>query len=161
PAAVTEGVLDRGARQTLGALTRDGLHADAARLGEANLLDAHLALKEVDHLPRLGALRRPLDPGVDVLGVLAEDHHVDLLGMPRRARHAMEPAHGPEADVEVEHLAERHVERADAAADRRRERPLDADHELLERGNSVLREPVLEAVERLLAREDLHPRDLP
>src|SRR5262249_54582672 len=98
PAAVAERVLDRGARQPLGPLPADRLHPDATRLGEADLLDAHLALQEVDELPRLGALRGPLDAGVDVLRVLAEDHHVDLLGMPHRARHAAEPAHGPEAD---------------------------------------------------------------
>src|SRR5438094_6467614 len=112
-----------------------------------------------DQLPRLGALRRPLDAGVDVLGVLAEDHHVDLLGALHRARYAGEVAHRTEADVEVEDLAEGHVERADAAADRRGERPLDADHELLEGVDRVLGEPVLEAVEGLLAGEDLHPGD--
>src|SRR5438132_10145983 len=112
-----------------------------------------------DQLPRLGALRRPLDAGVDVLGVLAEDHLGDLLGAFHRARHAREVAHRAEADVEVEHLAEGHVERADAAADRRGERPLDADHELLAGVDRVLGEPVLEAVEGLLASKDLHPGD--
>ena len=82
---------------------------------------------------RLGALRRPLDAGVDVLGVLAEDHHVDLLGPLHRAGHALEVAHRAQADVEVEHLAQRDVERADAAADRRGERALDADEVLAER----------------------------
>ena len=47
--------------------------------------------------------------------------------------HALEPAHRAEADVEVEHLAERDVERADAAADGRGQRPLDADEVLAER----------------------------
>src|SRR5437773_1960316 len=48
---------------------------------------------------------------------------------------------------------------ADAAADRRRERALDADHELLEGVDGVVGEPVLEAVEGLLAGVDLHPGD--
>ena len=48
----------------------------------------------------------PLDAGVDVLGVLAEDHHVDLLGVLDRRGHAVEVAHRAQADVEVEHLAQ-------------------------------------------------------
>ena len=79
----------------------------------------------------------PLDAGVDVLGVLAEDHHVDLLGALHRRGHALEVAHRAQADVEVEHLAQRDVERADAAADRRGQRALDADQVLAERRRRV------------------------
>jgi hypothetical protein len=43
------------------------------------------------------------------------------------AGNAGEPLHGAQAHVEVQHLAQRDVERADAAADRGRERALDAD----------------------------------
>src|SRR5439155_12146435 len=125
PAPVAEGVFDRGAGEPLGPLARHGLHAGAAGGREADLPDPHFALQERDQLPRLGALRRPLDPGVDVLGVLAKDHHVDLLGALDRARHAREPAHRAEADV---------VDR-------------------------ILGAPVLEAVECLLAGDDLHPGD--
>ena len=66
-------------------------------------------------------------PGVDVLGVLAEDHHVDFLRMLHRRRHALEPAHRPQADIQIEHLAQRDVQRSDAAADRRGQRAFDAD----------------------------------
>ena len=158
-ATLGESVFDRRSHQSLGPLARHRLDADAARLGEADLLHAHLALQEVDDLLRLGTLGRPLDSGVNVLGVLAEDDHVDRLGMLHRARDADEPAHRAQADVEVEELAQRHVERADAPTDRRRERPLDADEELPEGGDGFLREPVPEAIERLLARVDLAPGD--
>src|SRR5262249_4224826 len=53
----------------------------------------------------------------------------------------------------------RHVERPDAAADGGGERALDADDELLEGRHRILGQPVLEAVEGLLAGEDLHPGD--
>src|SRR5207249_1261460 len=161
PPPAPQRVLDRGACEPLGALARDRLDADAARPREPDLLDAHLALEERDHLLRLGALGWPLDAGVDVLGVLAEDHHLDLLGPLDRARHAGEVTHRSQAHVEVEHLPERHVERANTAADRGGERSLDADDELLEGRDRVLGEPVLEAVEGLLAGVDLHPGDLP
>jgi hypothetical protein len=39
---------------------------------EADLLDAHLVLQELDDLQRL-RVGLPFDAGVDVLGVLAED----------------------------------------------------------------------------------------
>ena len=127
---------------------------------EADLLHAHLVLEERDHLLRLGRFGGPLDAGVDVLGVLAEDHHVDLLGRLHRRRHALEVAHRAQADVEVEHLAERDVERADAAADRRRQRALDADEVGLERLDRLVGQPAVEQLLRLLAGVDLGPGDL-
>jgi hypothetical protein len=101
-----------------------------------------------------------LDAGVDVLGVLPEDHHVDLLGVLHRAGDAGEVLDRPQADVEVEHLPEGDVQGADAAADRGGQRALDADQELLEGFDGVVGQPVVEALEALLAGEDLHPGDL-
>ena len=77
-------------------------------------------------------------------------------------RDALEPAHGAEADVEIEDLAERDVQRADAAADRRRERALDADEVLRGTRRAVSSgSQFADLVERLLAGEDLVPGDLP
>src|SRR5262249_51241538 len=55
---------------------------------------------------------------------------------------------------------ERDVQRADAAADGRGERALDADEVVRERLDGLVREPRAEVVERLLPRVDLHPADL-
>ena len=117
--------------------------------------------EEVEHLLRFGRAGGVLDAGVDVFGVLAEDHHVDLLRMLHRRRHALEPAHRAQADVQVEHLPQRDVQRADAAADRRGQRALDADEVLAERLDRLVRQPVVELLEALLAGVDFHPRDLP
>ena len=129
--------------------------------GKADLLDAHLLDQEVDDLLRAVGLGRPLDAGVDVLRVLAEDHHVGLLRRLHRRGHALEPAHRAQADVEVELLAQRDVERADAAADRRGQRPLDRDHVVAQDRERLLRQPHVGPVDlgRLLAGVDLHPVD--
>ena len=74
--------------------------------------------------------------------------------------HAGEILHRPQADVEIEHLAQRDVQRADAAADRRGQRALDADEEFLERLDGVVRQPVVELVLGSFAGEDFHPGDL-
>ena len=87
---------------------------------------------------RLVALGLVLDAGVDVFRVLAEDHHVGLLGLLHRRRHALEVLDRAQADVEVEFLAQRHVERADAAADRRGQRALDRDHVVAQRPRASL-----------------------
>ena len=152
-------VLEGAPHEPLGALARDRLDPDARRLREADLPHAELVLEEGDELARALRLGLPLDPGVDVLGVLAEDHHVGLRRILERARHAGEVPHRAQADVEVELLAERHVERADAAADRRRHRALDRDGVLAQRLERLGRQPHVGAVEpgRLLARVDLHP----
>ena len=159
-ALVQDGVVERRANEPLGPLARDRLDADARRAREADVLHAHLVLQERDHLLRLGRFGGPLDAGVDVLGVLAEDHHVDLLGPLHRRRNALEVAHRAQADVEVEHLADGDVERPDAAADRRGQRALDADEVGLERFQRLVGQPGVEQLLGLAARVHLGPGDL-
>ena len=160
-AVVVDRVLERAPDEPLGALARNRLDADARRLREADLPHAQLVLEEGDQLARALRLGLPLDAGVDVLGVLAEDHHVGLRRILERARHAGEVPHRAQADVEVELLAQGDVERANAAADGRRHRALDRDGVLAQRLERLGRQPHVGAVEprRLLARVDLHPVD--
>ena len=134
------------ARVPDGVAPREGAARRGPRLGE--------------HLPRVLGPALELDARVDVLGVLAEDHHVDLLRVLHRRRHALEPADRTQTDVEVEELAQRDVQGPDAAADRRRERALDADEELAEGLDGLVGQPVVELGEGLLAGVDLGPRDL-
>src|SRR5256712_159025 len=164
PAAVLDGVADGRADEPLGALLRHRLDADRGGVGEADVGDLHLLPEEVHHLPALGRPLRPLDAGVDVLGVLAEDHHVDLVRPLHRRRDTLEVLHRPEADVEVQHLAERDVQRAEPLAHRRRERPLDGNQVLADDVERLVGEEVGRAVSAVdglgfLARVHLRPRD--
>jgi hypothetical protein len=103
---------------------------------------------------------RPLDAGVNVLGVLAEDHHVDLLGPFDRRGHALEVAHRAQADIQIQHLANGHVQRGHAATDGRGERALDADQVGLEGLQGLGRQPAVEELLGLFAGVDLGPGDL-
>jgi hypothetical protein len=127
--------------------------------GKRILVDAHLvALRSsMNFLPP--ACRLPLDAGVDVLGVLAEDHHVGVSGMLDRARHAGEVAHRAQADVEIElwrraTLSERMPPPTGVVSG-----PLMPTRylESVERG---VRQPLAGGVVGLLARRDLVPVDL-
>src|SRR5262249_28310176 len=101
----------------------------------------------------------PFDAGVDVFRVLAKDDDVQLLGLLHRTSDALEVPHRTNAGIQVEHLAKRHVEGANAPTDRRGEGTFDRDAELLHRVDRLLRQPILELRERLFAGEDFHPRD--
>ena len=162
-AAVVDRVADGGPRQAPRAFARDGLDADAGGLGEADLVvgGRECFLEQVEKLAVLVAAGLELDPGVDVFGVLAEDHHVHELRAAHRRGHALEPPHRPQADVEVHDLPHRHVERADAAADGGGQRPLDRDQVLLHEIDGLVGEPGAGQVVGLLAGVDLHPVDLP
>ena len=106
-----------------------------------------------------GAALLELDARVHVLSVLAEDDDVDLLGMLHRAGHALVVLHRAHAGVEIENLAQRHVERTNAAADRSGQRSLDGDAQIARRVDGVVGQPVVELAIGLLAGEDLEPRD--
>src|SRR5690606_5116908 len=112
------GAPDRRADQAFRALARDRLDAAGRGPGEPDAADRHLALQEADQLARLVTAGGKLDAGVDVLGILAEDHHVDRAGILDRRRHATEPAHRAHAGIQVELLAQRHVERTEATTHR-------------------------------------------
>ena len=158
---VVDRVLDRLAHQTLRAFTRHRLDADPRRIREADLLHAHLFAQELDDLLRLLRFGRPLDTGVDVFRVLAEDHHVGLFRLTHRRRHALEILHRTQAHIQIQFLAQRDVQRTDTAADRRGERPLDRHDVFLEHLQRLFRQPHVRAVHlgRFLAGVDFHPVD--
>ena len=97
------GVFQRGLEQALRAFLRHGLEADARSVREADLgvrLREGLLEQLLELLVVLGAVFE-LDAGVNVFGVLTEDHHVDLLRRLDGRGHALEPAHRAQADVQV------------------------------------------------------------
>ncbi|MCY1174545.1 hypothetical protein D9M73_147510 [compost metagenome] len=161
-AIVVDHILQGLARQTLGALQRNRLDTDTAVLVETDLGDAHFFFKKLDDL---GGFRRtglPLDAGVDVFGVLAEDGHVDITRFLDRARHAFEPAHRAQADVQVELLTQGHVQGTDAATDRGGQRALDGNHVILDRVQGFLRQPgvLIVNLSRFLPGVHFHPGNL-
>ena len=97
-----------------------------------------------DDLDALGGVvaDHVLDAGVQVLGVLADDDQVDVLVARVEALHRAGRA---EVGVQVERLAERDVDAAEAAADRGRDRALERDLVAPDRLEDVVRErrPVL------------------
>ncbi len=98
---VGDGILDRGAHQALRPLLGARFHPDATVIGEADLVDPHLLAQEVNHLLRFGAVGLPFDTGVDVFGVLAEDHHIGQLRLFHRARRPLVVAYRTQTDVQV------------------------------------------------------------
>jgi hypothetical protein len=98
---------------------RDRLDRDAGVLPDLLGLDA---VEELDHLGRVRRALLELDAGVQVLVVLAHHHQVDVL-VP-----GADPPVGlarPQAGVQVQLLAQGHVDAAEPGADRGGQRPLD------------------------------------
>ena len=161
-AIVVDGILDGSTHQTLGTGLGHRLDADTAGLGEANFLHAHLVLQEGDHFLGLFAIRLPLDTGVDVFGVFAEDHHVSQIRTLDRARGPFVVTDRAQADVEIQLLTQGHVEGANTATDRRGQRALDGHAIFTNEIQGFGRQPGTFAINmsRFLAGIDLHPGDL-
>src|SRR3989441_8654681 len=116
--------------------------------------------EEPDHRIGLGAAGAVLDSGVHVLDVLAKDHDVELLRLAHRAGHTFEIAHRSDAGVEVEHLAQRDVERSDPSPDGRRERAFDGHAVPPDGVEGGLGKPVPHLLEGFLSGQHLEPINL-
>ena len=102
---------------------------------------------------------RVLDARVDVLDVLPEDHHVDFFRVPDRRGNTPIPANRTQADEQIKQLPQGDVQRSDAAADRCRERPFDADKVFAERVDGFVGQPAVRLLEAFFAGEHFHPCD--
>ena len=132
PSRVVESELDDAAR----AADRDRLDRDA---GVVVRELAALRLDPGDQLPHLLRSLLVLDPGVEVLGVLPDDDQVDVLEARAHAGIGLARA---DLGIEVEALAQPDVDGAEAAADGRRDRPLQRDASLADRVEDVRRQRI-------------------
>ena len=182
---VCDRIAHRAVHEALGAQVRDRLDADAdlhghvavrradafefllPRIGfllraEADLVEPFRKFlrEKIEQLLRIRRTRLELDASIDVLGILAEDRHVHPARIGDRRRHAFEPAHRTQAHIQIEHLPQGDVERADAAADRGGQRALDRDEVIAAGGDGFVGQPVAGVLEGLLAGEHFHPHQL-
>ena len=160
-AMIVDGVLDGAADQAFGTFHGHRLDADGGGFREANLRDAHHRLQKLDDLFHFRRAGFPLHACVDVLGVLAEDHHVDPLRVLDRRGYALEVTHRPQAHVEIQYLAQGHVEGTHAAGSGGGQRPLDGNDVVAQRLHGFFGQPVVGAIDpgRFFAGIDFHPLD--
>ena len=85
------------------------------------------------------------EPGVEILGVLADD---DQVHVGEAALHARKILHRPEIGVEVERLAQADVDAGEAFRDRGRDRALQCNLVAADRVEQRHRERLVEALER-------------
>src|SRR5205814_2399096 len=104
-------------------------------------------IDEFDQPAGSGSSLLPLEAGVYILCVLAEDNDVKFLRILHRRGHAFVPAHRTLTNIEVENLAQRYVERANAAAHWSGQRAFNGHTKFLDGVNGVLRQPVVHLAE--------------
>ena len=161
-ALVGDRVFDGRAEQAVGAFLRRGLQANAGIVGKPNLgeLLRKILLEQRQEFLALRTACLEFDAGVDVLGVFTEYGHVDLLRMLDGRRHTLEPAHRPQAHIEIQQLPQGDVERANAAAHRGGQRSLDRYQIVAARRDGFVGEPGVVGLVGLLTGENFHPMNL-
>ena len=161
-AFVYECVLDRAAHQPLRARGRDRLYAHAGV--PANLFLSvfqHFIVQKLEQLFRFRRAGLPLDADINVFGVLAEDEHVHFFRCAHGGGNTWEVAHRALAGVKIQKLPQRHVQRADAAANRRGKRPFNGHTKITNGVHGIVRQPFAEGLERLFTGKHLEPRHSP
>src|SRR6266516_732652 len=151
-----EGVRDRLGDEPLAAELGHRLDPDGASRAD---LGAEPLGEKADHRVGLRTAGPTLHARIHVFDVLAEDHDVELVRLAHRAGHAGEVAHGADAGVEVEQLAQGDIEGADAAAHGGGARALDGDAVLADGLEGCVGQPAAGLFERRLPGQDLEPFD--
>ncbi len=153
---------DCRAHESLGTFHRNRLDTNAGSFREAHLgiFLGECILEHAHEFCIIFGAVLEFNAGVNIFGVLAEDDHIHMFGVLHRGRHALIPTHRTLANVQVQQLAERNIQRTDTAANGSCERAFDAHQKLAERFSCFIGQPALEHLKRLLARVHFHPMDL-
>ena len=126
---------------------------------EANFLHAHLIAQEFDNFVSFGRVCFPLDTRINIFGVFTEDNHIGQLRVFNRARGALIVTYRTQANVEIQLLTQRHVQRTDAAANWRRQRTFNSNTVITNQIEGFSRQPDILAVNvgRFFTGVNFHP----
>jgi hypothetical protein len=120
---------------------------------------AHPLSEELLELVRLFGTPLPFKAPVNVLRVLSEYDDVHLLRLPDGARNPTKVSHGPDGCIQIQLLADGHVEATYASPDRGRQGAFQSDSMLLDRFQSRLGKPFPVLLERFFTGQKLLPFD--
>ena len=152
-----QGIFNGRTHQTLCTFYRNRLDTERRGLGEAHLLHSHLIPQKRVKLLCFRRSLFPFDSGINVFCILTEDVHVDLLRIFQRRNHSLEPAYRTQTDIQVECLAQSHIQRTDSPAYRSRQRSLDTYQVFAESLHRSFRKPFSRLLVSFLSCQDLHP----
>ena len=99
------------------------------------------------------------DACINIFGVFAENNHIDILWSADWRGHPLEVANRADAGVQVQLLAQRHIEGADTTTNGRRQRAFDSNEVFFDVAQGSGRQPLAGLIEGLLAGEHLVPVD--
>ena len=157
-ASTLERVLDCHTHQAFCRKYGDRLNADSGICAYLLLATLqHFFVEEFDQLGGFGSSLLPLDSGINVFGVLAEDDDVHALGILHRRGCALVVLHRSDAGIEIENLTQSDVKRANPAADRRGQRAFDGHAKFFDCVNRVLRKPIIEFCLGFFSSKDFVP----
>ena len=161
-----QGVLDGFADVALAAVLAHGFDANPGARRDLALAELavgrdHHRVEVLDQIEADLVIGLPLDPHVDVFGVFPVDDHIEVLGPLVGAGGAGVVAAGPHAAIEIEDLAQGHIQGANPAANRGGEGTLDGHAVGADRLEGVFGQVLVGAVELagLIAGKHLEPLD--
>ena len=135
--------------------------AEEGRINRTAEVAAQLRLQKLNELGRTTRALFPLDTGIDIFCILAEDHHIDLVAVPNRGGYPFEVTNRSNASVQIQDLTQCDIQTAEATADGGRQRSLDSAAIVADNVEGLLRQPVVEHLLGLLTGKDLEPRNGP
>src|SRR5690606_9155932 len=114
-ASLAHGIVDGSADEPFGAFDGNRLDADRGGFRGTNTLDAQPFNQESFDACIFRRTGEVFNSGVDIFGVFAENHHIYFTRLFYRRRNTGIPAHRSHTGVEVEFLAQRHIQGANTA----------------------------------------------
>ena len=158
---IVDRVLNCFAYQTLCTFDRNWFYADTRCFWEADFLHAHFVLQELDQFLDLIRALSKFNARIDIFRVFTEDHHVGFFWFTYWRWHAFEVTHWTQTNIQIQLLAQSHVQRTDAAAYWRCQWTFDGNNVIFQCRQSFFWQPNIWAVNfsGFFTRENFHPAD--
>ena len=154
-----QGVQNSSTYQSFGSFYRYRLYTERRSLRETYFLHSHLvAQKSIE----LFSFRSPLFPfytGINIFCIFAENMHVYFLRFLYRRNHSTEPAYRTQTNIQIECLAQCHIQRTDAFAYRSSKRSLYTDKVFAKSIHCSFRKPFSGLLECLFSSQYFFPLD--
>ena len=134
-----QSVFARRTHQTFRSFSGHRFYTKRRTFRKAHFSHSHFIMQKTIELLSFRCSGFPFYTCINILRIFTENMHVHFLRLLHRRYHSTEPAYGTQAYIQIQRLAQSHIQRADATSHRSGQRPLNPYAIFLKRFHCLIR----------------------